>query len=113
MDAVQDVTHTRAEMHVSRPDHDTLLVQLSGDWHLQRTLPSVAEVQRELEGGPPGQRLHFETQQLTGWDSGLVTFLRRIVDLCTQYRITPDQAGLPDGLDGIVKLTVRAAKQGG
>ena len=73
----------------------------------------MAEVQRELEGGPPGQRLHFETQQLTGWDSGLVTFLRRIVDLCTQYRITPDQAGLPDGLDGIVKLTVRAAKQGG
>jgi hypothetical protein len=24
MDAVQGVTHTRAEMHVSRPDHDTL-----------------------------------------------------------------------------------------
>jgi hypothetical protein len=48
MHTVQDVTHTRAEMHVSRPDHDTLLVQLSGDWHLQRTLPSVAEVQRAM-----------------------------------------------------------------
>jgi phospholipid/cholesterol/gamma-HCH transport system permease protein len=113
MDAVQDVTHTRAEMHVSRPDHETLLVQLSGDWHLQRTLPSVAEVQRELEGGPPGQRLHFETQQLTGWDSGLVTFLRRIVDLCTQYRITLDQAGLPDGVRRLLALATAVPERQG
>ena len=26
MDAVQDMTHTRAELHVSRPDHDMLRV---------------------------------------------------------------------------------------
>jgi phospholipid/cholesterol/gamma-HCH transport system permease protein len=95
MEAVKGVADTQSEMHLSRPDSDMVLLHLSGNWRLQRTLPSVAEVQRQLEAGPPVQRLGFDTQQLTSWDSGLVTFLCGIVDLCTRHGITPDQTGLP------------------
>lgn len=95
MEAVKGVADTQSEMHLSRPDSDMVLLHLSGNWRLQRTLPSVAEVQRQLEAGPPVQRLGFDTQQLTSWDSGLVTFLCGIVDLSTRHRITPDQTGLP------------------
>jgi hypothetical protein len=46
------------------------------------TSPSVAEVQ-QLIASPQVQRLGFDAQNLTSWDSGLLTFLHQVVDLCT------------------------------
>jgi hypothetical protein len=65
MHAAEGVMHTPAEMRFSRPEADTLLVHLSGSWRLQRTLPSVTEVQQQLEVGPPVRRLSFDAQNLT------------------------------------------------
>jgi ABC-type transporter Mla subunit MlaD len=50
-------------------------VELAGHWRLQDEFPAVADVEQLLEGSPRVQRLTFETTGLTGWDSGLVTFL--------------------------------------
>jgi phospholipid/cholesterol/gamma-HCH transport system permease protein len=113
MEAVQGAADTQSEMHLSRPDSDMVLLHLSGNWRLQRTLPSVAEVQRQLEAGPPVQRLGFDTQQLTRWDSGLVTFLCGIVDLCTRHHITPDQTGLPDGVRRLLALATAVPERQG
>jgi phospholipid/cholesterol/gamma-HCH transport system permease protein len=113
MEAVKGVADTQSEMHLSRPDSDMVLLHLSGNWRLQRTLPSVAEVQRQLEAGPPVQRLGFDTQQLTSWDSGLVTFLCGIVDLSTRHRITPDQTGLPDGVRRLLALPTAVPERQG
>jgi hypothetical protein len=60
VEAVKGVADTQSTMHLSRLDSDMLLLHLSGNWRLQRTLPSVAEVQRQLEAGPPVQRLGFD-----------------------------------------------------
>ncbi len=104
MGAVKDVASLRGELHFSRPDRDTLLVQLTGSWRLQGELPSVDEVQRQVDSGPPVQRLRFATQGITVWDSGLVTFMRKLEALCTQRQIAMDRAGLPDGIQRLLVL---------
>jgi phospholipid/cholesterol/gamma-HCH transport system permease protein len=111
--AVQGIAHTGAEVHVSRPASGMVVVHLSGSWRLQRTLPAMAELQQELEAGPPVQRLGFDTRDLTSWDSGLLTFLRQVVDLCTQRRIALDQAGLPDGVRKLLALASAVPERAG
>jgi len=44
------------------------------------------------------RRLAFETQGLTSWDSGFVTFLRNVAALCAARQITFDRSGLPEGV---------------
>jgi phospholipid/cholesterol/gamma-HCH transport system permease protein len=113
MDAVKEVTHTQAEMRLSRPHTDMLLVHLAGNWRLQRMLPSVAELQQQLEAGPPVQRLGFDTRHLTNWDSGLLTFVHQVVDLCPQHRIALDQTGLPDGVRQLLALAAAVPERAG
>ena len=62
-----------AEPRCSQPTADTLQVELSDRWQLQRDVPSATAVAQQLDATPGVQRLTFETQELGGWDSGLVT----------------------------------------
>lgn len=66
-------------------------------------LPSLGGVQRELERGAP-RRVTFDTAQLTAWDSGLLTFLERVTELCQQRQITADREGLPSGVRRLLAL---------
>ena len=67
----------QGELRCERRADDTLLVQLVGHWTIHTGAPVVAEVYRQLDASPPVRRLAFETQELTGWDSRLLTFLRQ------------------------------------
>jgi phospholipid/cholesterol/gamma-HCH transport system permease protein len=73
----------------------------------------MAELQQELEAGPAVQRLGFDTRDLTSWDSGLLTLLRQVVDLCRQRHIAPDQAGLPDGVRKLLALAAAVPERAG
>src|SRR5262249_53438905 len=44
------------------------------------------------------------TQRLSGWDSGLLTFLLDLKDLCTQRQVAFDPAGLPQGVQRLLAL---------
>src|SRR5262245_2683570 len=66
---------SHAKLPCSRPTPDTLLVELSGSWRLQDEFPALTDVGQAIEGPPPVQRMTFDTTNLAGWDSGLVTFL--------------------------------------
>jgi hypothetical protein len=74
VDGIKEAGH-KGEMHVSRSEVDTLFVRLSGSWTLHSKVPTAAELQRQLEAETGVRRLVVEAQGLTGWDSGLVTFL--------------------------------------
>src|SRR5262249_40728575 len=104
MDAAQDVAPTQGKLDATRPTADTLCVRLAGEWTIHATLPSVEEVQTQLASMSQGQRLVFDTQRLSGWDSGLLTFLLDLKDLCTQRQVAFDPAGLPQGVQRLLAL---------
>ena len=104
MDAVRDTPRQRGEIHVSPPTEGTLLVHLSGSWTLQSDRPLVAELQQQIDAAAHVQRLTFETASLTGWDSGLVTFLRNVEELCRLRQIAIDRGTLPDGIRRLLDL---------
>ena len=87
-----------------RTTDSTLVVQLSGPWHLQRDLPPVSLLLRELAARSGTKRLSFETAQLTHWDSGLIAFLTNTADICRARGIAEDRAGLPAGLRRLLEL---------
>jgi len=99
-----NTTTVRCELNLSRPTEDTLLLRLGGNWRIGQKLPSADEVRKELESGPQVKRLAFDSKQLTGWDSGLLTFLINTRDLCLQRKIHLDSEGLPDGAKRLLAL---------
>jgi hypothetical protein len=54
------------------------MVRRSGPWHLRGDLPSASLALPELQMQPAPWQVSFDTSSLTGWDSGLASFLLRI-----------------------------------
>jgi len=101
-----DVTFTR-------PTPDVLEVQLAGTWNIRDGLPDTTVVQKECETGSKIQRLTFDTQQVTAWDSSLLTFLVKLNEYCTDHSIESDPAGLPKGAISLLDLAFAVpAKKG-
>jgi phospholipid/cholesterol/gamma-HCH transport system permease protein len=114
VEAIQEATR-KGEMHLSRPAVDTLLVRLSGSWTLQGEVPTVAKLQRQPDAGVGVQRLVIDSRELMGWDSDLVTFLRKladVADVCEQRQITFDQDGLLEGVRSLLDLAAVPERQG-
>ena len=92
------------EMNFSRPIDDTLLVRLAGDWTIAEGIPSVEEVQKQADSGPPVQRIAFDTQDLGRWDSGLITFLIKLFEQSSRRQIDTSREGLPEGVRRLLDL---------
>ena len=104
MDTATGVIAPSGELAFSRPSENTLLVSLAGDWTIGGDIPSVDEVNKEVDSGLPVQVLTFDTQDLGRWDSGLITFLLKVFDQCSQRQIDVDRAGLPEGVQRLLDL---------
>jgi phospholipid/cholesterol/gamma-HCH transport system permease protein len=94
----------QGKISFDRAGDSTLMLRLSGPWHLSRDLPSAAVVMPELQKQPAPKRLSFDTSGLTGWDSGLVSFLLEVDSLCRARGIKDDREGLPAGLRRLIEL---------
>jgi phospholipid/cholesterol/gamma-HCH transport system permease protein len=94
----------QGKISFDRAGDATLLVHLSGPWHLRRDLPPAAVVIPEVQMQPAPKRLSFDTSSLTGWDSGLVSFLLEVESICRAQGIQEDREGLPPGLRRLIEL---------
>jgi phospholipid/cholesterol/gamma-HCH transport system permease protein len=108
-----DATPGRGELRCSRPTADALRVELWGNWRLQDEFPALTSVEQALDAAPPAQRLTFDTTALSGWDSGLVTFLLDIMALGEQRRIPVEREGLPNGLRRLLHLATAVPERQG
>jgi len=81
-----------------------ILIRLSGAWRLRGGLPSASLVQRELESSPTVRGVALEAQELTSWDSSVLTFLVEVSELCRQRGINMDRGGLPAGVRRLLEL---------
>jgi phospholipid/cholesterol/gamma-HCH transport system permease protein len=96
--------HTQGSVFLERKDGSRLLVHLRGKWQLGRDMPSSSVVANELTGPAMPASVGFDTSELTGWDSALISFLVAVYDLCRAHGIQDDRGGLPAGIRRLVEL---------
>jgi phospholipid/cholesterol/gamma-HCH transport system permease protein len=106
-------TSVPAEISFERPADDTLLVQLKGNWTIENKLPPVTNVQIQFDSGPKFQKVAFDTTNLGGWDSGLLTFLIKLDEQCKKGGIAVDAEGLPEGVKSLLKLAFAVPERKG
>ena len=89
---------------ISRTSDSALIVELSGDWHLQRDLPSPQPVIAEVASSHQPAKLSFSANRLGDWDSGLLIFLKPITETCRNRQVEVDLRHLPTGLGRLIRL---------
>jgi phospholipid/cholesterol/gamma-HCH transport system permease protein len=94
----------RCELNVRRPAIDSLCVSFAGCWKTGNTLPSFDDLNRQIDTNPQIRRVTFDTQSLTGWDSSLLTFMIKLVNLCSAKKIEYDEGGLPPGVKRLLDI---------
>ena len=84
------------------PDH--AVIELSGPWLSRRGLPDPAPIVHDLTSGAPLRGLDFDTDRVTAWDSGLVTFVMKLLAAAAARGVIADRRGLPDGVGRLLAL---------
>jgi phospholipid/cholesterol/gamma-HCH transport system permease protein len=100
-------------MSYSRPNEHTLRIRLKGNWKIGQDLPSADMVQIQVESEPQIKRITFDTKELKGWDSGLLTFLVKIIELCSRKDILAEKGGLPEGVQRLLALAAAVPEREG
>ena len=116
MALVNDPLHiasSRSVLSFSRPTHATLHVHFAGSWRLADDLPGAHAAQQQLDETPGLARVTFDTADLSAWDTGLLTFLIPLLDMCGQRGAEVDRAGLPQGVQRLLALAEAAPERQG
>lgn len=82
-----------AEILVKNASGNVLELVLSGQWNLGQNLPSTEEVLHRLESSVVEQII-FNSQDIAEWDSGLLTFVKRLRKQIEEKAIVLDISGL-------------------
>ena len=97
-------TRGRAGLSFIRTPDATLVVEVAGTWRLEDGIPPLAAVQRELSLAPHTRAVRLEAGKLEAWDSGVLTFLAQVLELCHARGIGADRDRLPQGIRRLLAL---------
>lgn len=103
----------RGELRLNRPPDGALRVTLAGEWRLTDMLPSPGVVFNEIEAFPEIAKVSFDAEELTGWDSGLLTFLLAVIGYCAKRDISVEREGLPSGVNRLLELAAAVPERKG
>lgn len=103
----------QAKVHVEKGDGGAFRIILSGEWRLDRSLPSSDAVLGELALAGPEARVTFDAESVSGWDSGLLTFLLKVHRHCLAEGIQVSVDGLPDGAGRLLSLATAVPERTG
>jgi phospholipid/cholesterol/gamma-HCH transport system permease protein len=87
-----------------RAADSTLIVRVSGAWHVRHGMPAPEDFTREITHLPAPRRIAFDAAGLGPWDSSLVALVAGVTETCRVRGIEADLAGLPAGLRRLVEL---------
>ena len=89
-------------------------LQFSGAWANGSAIAKPAgQVLAELATEPKPARVVLTSQDLADWDSRLPTYLLKITDYCQQAGMEVDVAGLPTGVQGLLRLARAVPERAG
>ena len=89
----------------------TLLIKLSGDWHISAGLLSENEVSLQLINHPDIVQINFVITQDLSWDSGLIAFLLKLIRECRQKNILVASEGLPPEAQKLLALALKVPER--
>jgi phospholipid/cholesterol/gamma-HCH transport system permease protein len=108
----EDIAQT-GEISSDHQAKGTLRLRLKGSWKIGARFPAADVVQKQIESSGGIRRIGFNTENLTGWDSGLLTFLIKISDYCSKNNIVFDKDGLPEGVGRLIALATAVPERKG
>jgi phospholipid/cholesterol/gamma-HCH transport system permease protein len=92
------------QLRIEYPAPGSLRLVLTGQWLLRHPVPALADIEQQLGSNRAIRRLCFNGDEVTQWDSGLLTFLARIYRLAAENDVDIDPGGLPDGARRMMAL---------
>lgn len=104
LETSETVPAEAASVRFDRHDDGTLLVNLAGRWTMKQGLPATAAIEAQLESPPPVRRVAFNCEGIESWDSGLLTFVLKLMDSLKTRQIHADCAALPEGVQKLMHL---------
>jgi phospholipid/cholesterol/gamma-HCH transport system permease protein len=110
---VGETAPARCEVVADPSGGDTVRLQLSGRWRLTDSLPAAADIEKELKGRQGVGRIALDAQGVSDWDSGLLTFLRKLETALVGAELEVDSSGLPDGVRGLLRLAAAVPERAG
>lgn len=93
-----------AQLRFRHSEGGPLIVSVSGDWRTRAGLPDAWAVTQELAGNRGIQAIAFDTSGLEQWNTGLLSFLMRCQEVCTQHEVQFKSDTLPSGIRKLVEL---------
>ena len=96
----------QCEISFSRTADDTMLIRFTGNWNIGNRLPSVDLIKKQLHHDPQVKQIAFDTQDLTAWDSTLLTFLIKLREFCAHSKIVVAKDGLPRGVQRLLEIAL-------
>jgi phospholipid/cholesterol/gamma-HCH transport system permease protein len=97
-----DRRRTRGEIAFARQS-GALVIRLSGDWLLHGEYPPASAAEKQIEAQPI-RNVTFDAGALGKWDSAIVTFLMRVLEVLRERSIEADVSGLPAGIRRLLRL---------
>jgi len=103
----------RSEIAFTQPADDTLCIRLYGSWKIGKEFPSADEVERQIQSNSKTRRVSFDTENLTDWDSSLLSFMVKVKDVCTKSDVAFGQESLPEGARRLLALALAVPERKG
>jgi phospholipid/cholesterol/gamma-HCH transport system permease protein len=89
----------------------TLLIKLSGDWQISDGLLSTDEVTSQLNSHPDVAQINISVSQELKWDSGLISFLLKLIRECGHKKINVAREGLPQEAQKLLTLALKVHEE--
>jgi len=93
-------------------EQDPPLLQFTGDWRFADNIPRFEDLAARL-GSRAGGLLKLDGAALGRWDSGLLTFLLKLLEWCRKHDIEVDCSTLPEGVSRLLQLAGAVPAAGG
>jgi len=94
------------ELSFGQPFKGTLPLRMSGSWKLHKDLPSVDSISHHLEKHSSLLSIQIDARDVDEWDSGLLIFLGRSLEIATQQDLELKTIGLPEGATKLLQLAL-------
>jgi phospholipid/cholesterol/gamma-HCH transport system permease protein len=103
----------QATVQLEKSGDGEVRILLAGEWRLDNELPSADVVTGELMSPGTEHRVSFDTGGVSGWDSGLLTFLLKVFNYCLSAGIPVSTDGLPSGASRLLALATAVPERSG